>query len=338
MKNKKADKKSGDETKVDGDVSKSVFIHGDRNVVNLHEKDTSKSRSSQKSAQSQQPRKKKTNVPITVAWIGFFATIFAALITVFGDDVKSPSLGGTASSITEVATHTPSPIPTDTATLIAATQTPVPLTDTPIPPTNTFIPPVPIGEDWIQGCISTLWRAYPSSLLPKEKGDGCWAEPLHAFSAENGDLDFLFEREKGTPEIYGLFAPLPESGTVTFTIRLSELSNADLWMGIFNEPNLESQGLLMTILNGDVNKRAFVQKDPTNYETLQGSQAINQGNGYSISFKFDNLSARSIVNPAVFVTNSVSIPSTQKWLFLGYKGLNGYYRINGTFLNFELEP
>jgi len=318
MKNKKADKKSGDETKVDGDVSRSVFIHGDGNVVNLHEK-----------KQISPPQKKirsrnGCSVSVTVAWIGFFATVFAALITVFGDDVKIP--GG------EVATHTPSPIPKDTSV-----QTPVPVTDTPIS-TNTSIPPVPIGEDWIQGCISTLWRAYPSSLLPKEKGNGCWNEPLHAFSAENGDLDFLFEREKGTPEIYGLFAPLPESGTVTFTIRLSELSNADLWMGIFNEPNLESQGLLMTILNGDVNKRAFVQKDSTNYVTLQGSQAINQGNGYSISFKFDNLSARSIVNPAVFVTNSVSIPSTQKWLFLGYKGLNGYYRINGTFLNFKLEP
>ena len=37
------------------------------------------------------------------------------------------------------------------------------------------------------------------------------------------------------------------------------------------------------------------------------------------------------------VTNPVSIPSTQKWLFIGYKGLNGYYRIEGTFLSFELK-
>ncbi len=335
MKNKKADNKSGDEINVNGGVSKNVFVNGDRNVVNVHAKD--KSKEVQKEERSQKNGTKKINVPIMVAWIGFFATILAALITVWGDDVPLLPLGGTATPITETATLTPSSIPTDTFAPVEPTQTAIPLTDTPIP-TDTSIPPVPIGEDWIQGCVSTLWRAYPSSILPEERGNGCWQEPVHVFSAENGDLDFLFEREKGAPEIYGLFAPLPEKGIVTFTIRLHELSNVDLWMGVFDQPDVTSHGILMTILNGDVNRRAFVQKDPANYETLQGSQAIEQGNGYSISFRFDDLSATSIVNPSVFVTNSVSMPSTQKWLFLGYKGLSGYYRINGTFLNFKLEP
>ncbi|MEK6751149.1 MAG: hypothetical protein AABZ00_02695 [Chloroflexota bacterium] len=108
-------------------------------------------------------------------------------------------------------------------------------------------------------------------------------------------------------------------------------------MGIFPEPDVASQGLLMTILNGNVNRRSIVQKDPFTYETIQGTVVLDQGNGFSISFTFTTLSARSRVNPSVFITNQVSIPSAQKWLFLGYKGLRGSYRIEGTFLNFELK-
>ncbi len=230
----------------------------------------------------------------------------------------------------------PTAVPTDTVLTGKPNSTTVLATDTSVP-TSTPIPPVAIGQDWIAGCISSLWKTYPSNFPTVERGDGCWQEPIYAFSAENGDLDFLSERGSGTTEIYGLFAPLPESGTVTFTVRLRDLNNADLWMGVFAEPDVTSQGLLMTILNGDVNRRAIVQKNSLTYETMQGTVALEQENGFSISFTFTPLSARSRVNPNVFVGNPVSIQSAQKWLFLGYKGLSGPYRIEGTFLNFELK-
>ncbi|MBC7877310.1 MAG: TIR domain-containing protein [Anaerolineales bacterium] len=272
---------------------------------------------------------------IIVALITVFGTIVAAIIGARGLGIgvtPSPtSIPATAVVYTE--TTTPTSVPTETATPNEPTA--IPSTDTPVP---TFTPlPVTLGQDWLAGCISTLWEIYPSTVSATDRGDGCWQEPLHTFSAENGDLDFLAERGKGPSEIYGLFVLLPESGTVTFTARLRELNNADLWMGVFTEPDINSPGLLMAILNGSVNSRAVVQKDPSTYETLQGSQGINQGNGFSISFRFNALSATSIVNPHVFVINSVSMPSTQKWLFLGYKGLNNRYRIDGTFLNFELK-
>jgi hypothetical protein len=108
-------------------------------------------------------------------------------------------------------------------------------------------------------------------------------------------------------------------------------------MGVFAEPDVASQGLLMTIPHGNVKKRVIVQKNPLTYDTVQGTVMLDQGDGFSISFTFTELSARSIVNPSVFTANPVSIPSAQKWLFLGYKGLNGAYRIDGTFLSFELE-
>ncbi|MBE0672025.1 MAG: hypothetical protein IH588_15690 [Anaerolineales bacterium] len=288
---------------------------------------------------SEQDDVQKNKVAIAVAWIGFFATILAALISVFGNKISPPSsVNDLVSSPTGTVSTIRSFVPSNTA--LANTPTsipPVPEADTPVP-TFTRVPSIAIGEDWMKGCISSLWKAYPSNVLTVERGDGCWREPVSAFSAENGDLDFLDERSgSGTAELIGLFAPLPESGTVTFTVRLRHLDNVDLWMGVFSEPDVTSRGLLMAILNGDVKKRSFVQKEPLTYETIQGTVVLNQGNGYSISFAFDTLSVRSIINPAVFVTNPFPLQVQQKWLFLGYKGLRGAYRVEGTFLNFELK-
>lgn len=318
---------SDDDIEIGGNVSDSFIIHGDGNTINVSGKNTARRKS------------RKTDVLIVVAWIGFFATVLAALITVYGKrDSVIPDPTFVPSKVivfTETPSHTP--VPTDTVPPGEPTSTPMPATETPTP-TFTAIPPVAIGQDWIAGCISTLWKTYPP-IETVERGDGCWQEPVHVFSAENGDLDFLSERANGSEEIYGLFAPLPaERGSLTLTIRIRDLSNADLLIGIFAQPEVKSQGLLMMMLNGGVDSNVFIQKDPKTYETILGSQRIFQGNGYSITFRFDNLSVRSIVNPSVFFIDPFSLPASQKYLFLGYKGLRGYYRIEGTFLNFDLKP
>ncbi|KXK11391.1 MAG: hypothetical protein UZ14_CFX002002884 [Chloroflexi bacterium OLB14] len=312
---------------VEGDVSGSVVITGSGNTVNI----------------------KKPNSPkhgdswqwfiiilliIVVAVIVFKLFSSAPLSDVTG--TKSPTPVEATTSLPSL-TANPTASPTDTETPIPPTQTSIPtVTST---PTFTPIPPVPLGEDLTQGCISKLWSAYPTTVPMEDKGNGCWKEPLHAFSADDGKLEFLFERQNGGEEIYGLFVPLPiEKGSITFTIRLEDLSNADLLMGVFSQPEVKSQGLLMMMLNGGVESNVFIRKNPITYETITGSRKISQGSGYSITFRFDNLSVRSVVNPAVFFIDPISLPASQKYLFLGYKGLNGYYRIEGTFLNFEVKP
>jgi len=276
------------------------------------------------------PQKNKATITVTLITVA--GTIIVAVIAAF-PQIYPILLNQTPSPQPTVFTYnTPVSLPSLDS---EATLTFVPATFTTVPTFFQAIP-VPIGEDWIRGCLSTLWRVYPSNITPRERGDGCWQEPLHAYSAENGDLDFFFERKGGSPEVYGLFAELPENGSVTFTVRLRDLYNADLWMGVYESPDLNSQGFLMTILNGPVEKRSIIQKDPHTYETLQGSVAFPQENGYSITFNFDTLYVSSRVNPFLFVVNPVSLPSSKKWLFLGYKGLNGSYRIDGTFLSFEL--
>jgi hypothetical protein len=317
-------KKDGSTSKVDvdGNVKDSVVISGSGNVVNIGDKNGSP---------KNKPPKNKIDLLQTVAII-----LIAILVIAFGLN-SSGILVGAAGTPTETFTLTPLATATNTLKPNEPTFTPVTPTDTPAL-TPSPIPPVPLGEDWTQGCISKLWLTYPSTVQTEDRNDGCWKEPIHAFSAENGDLDFLFERPSGDEEIFGLFAALPiDSGSLTLTIRLRDLSNADLLIGIFAQPEVKSPGLLMMMLNGGVDSNVFIQKNPMTYETIIGSQKIFQGNGYSITFRFDNLSVRSIVNPSVFFVDPFSLPASQKYLFLGYKGLRGYYRIEGTFLNFDLK-
>lgn len=285
--------------------------------------------------QGKSKRMFKLDPAIIAAIITVIGTILVSLIPLYTNRPAAlpPATPSTAVAFTSTSTNALLPTATITS---EPTSTPIPATDSPVP-TITIIPPVALGEDWLAGCISTLWRPYPEAIPVSEKGDGCWKEPVYVFSAENGDLDFLAERSNAPAEIYGLFAPLPEEGTVTFTVRLRDLTNVDLWMGIFAEPDVRSEGLLMIVPSGDVRRRVFVQKDPRNYENIADTRLLPLENGFSISFSFTENSARSTVNPSVFFTNSVSIPSSQKWLFLGYKGLRGSYRIDGTFLSFELE-
>ena len=282
---------------------------------------------------------------IIAAVIGVCGTITVTLITLFAGRFTSsptptaPAYGTSILLPTETMINTFTAVPTDTVPPGEPTSTPAPPTDTPVP-SATPVPPVAIGQDWPSGCISTLWKAYPSSVPAVERGDGCWQEPLHIFSAENGDLDFLASRGSGGLEIYGLFAPLPESGSVSFYVKLAQLDNVDLLMGIYAEPDIvNAQGLLMTIPNERLNKLRIVQKDNViSYNTLQGTSTLDQGNGFWITFTFAPNSASSTVNPSVFVAKPISIASPQKWLFLGYKGLPGSYSIEGRFFALVLNP
>jgi hypothetical protein len=280
---------------------------------------------------------RKIDPSIIAALIGVIGTIIVTLITLNAN--KQPAIPTPVPTPIIASTNTsiPSPEPTDTVPAGNPTSTPAPATDTPVP-TFTTVPPVAIGQDWGQDCISTLWKPYPSTVPTIDNGNGCWKAPVYVFSASNGQLAFLGSRlSTGGEEVYGMFAPLSENGSVTVTIRLKDLSNVDLWTGVFAEPDIASQGILMTIPAGNVKNRLVVQKEVSSYDNISKTQMINQGDGFIMTFEFDPLSVRALVNRNLFVTNPASVPSAQKWLFIGYKALSGAYRIEGAFLNFELK-
>ena len=292
---------------------------------------------------SEKPVKKGLDLTaIIVALITVAGTIIVTLITLNANKPSPTPQPQIPTVVVITATPAPSdtPIPTDTAAPGQPTSTPAPITDTPMPTlTFTPVPPVEIGKDWTQSCISTLWRPYPVNIPLLDNGNGCWKNPVQFFSAANGNLAFLAQRSTNSlTEVYGLFAPLPASGSVSVHVHLVTLNNVDMLLGIYAEPDVASQGILMTIPSGNVKKRLIVQKDSvTNYTTLQQTNTLDQGDGFWFTFTFNDISASASVNPSVFVTNPVSISSPQKWFFIGYKGLSGSYQLDGNFFGLELK-
>ena len=88
------------------------------------------------------------------------------IITLYANRI-APSLQPTPSplptwTIPATATITHTPVPTDTVPVGEPSSTPEPDTPTPVP---TFTPAPPaIGSDWANGCISVLWKPYPSTI------------------------------------------------------------------------------------------------------------------------------------------------------------------------------
>lgn len=275
---------------------------------------------------------------IILAVLGLVGTITAALIGVYGRGGSTPTpVPPTAIVFTQ--TIAPTALPTDTVPAGDPTSTPAPATDTPVP-TFTAVPPAVIGQDWDAGCISSLWKPYPADVPTVDKGNGCWQEPVYKFTADGGSLFLVSQRDaRGPVEIYGLFAPLPESGKATFTVRLKKLDDVDFVMGIFAQPDVSQDGLLMAIPYGNnMKKLSILQKDNiTAYNTEQGTATLDQGNGFSITFAFSEATVTGTVNPFVFVTNPFPLPSAQKWLFLGYRTREGAYGVDVEILDLKLE-
>jgi hypothetical protein len=208
--------------------------------------------------------------------------------------------------------------------------------DTPTPePSFTPAPPA-IGSDWSNGCISVLWKPYPDTIQTTAN-NGCLVEPVDLFFAADGRLTFLANGRYGDTEVHGLFAPLPASGTVNISAFLRSLQSGEIWMGVFAEPKIDSQGTIIVIPPGDVKKRMLVQKTMPGQIDVQQTAAFSQNPPiYDVEFDFGNGTvATKILRDTVF--NAVPVGSGQQWLFVGYQVKKGNNRIDAEFLNLLLQ-
>jgi len=277
--------------------------------------------------------KKGISPEITAALIGVAGTIIVAIFFTGGGG-RSSEPPPTSAPIVITATFMPTdtPLPTDTVPPGEPTSTPAP-TDTPAP-TATEVQPVLIGQDWAQGCISSLWRPY-SSKGPVEviEKDGCLSQPVFSFFADGGKLSFIYEARLSSAEIQGMFAPLPSEGSVSIYTSLRDLKTSDIWIGVFAEPSIDAQGLLMTIPSGTVSEGPLVAWQMPGLEKITTTAGVSQGSGYGIRFDMGAGSVRATVLPNVFATNTYSVSSAQKWLFIGYQGRNGNNHIEASFFD-----
>ena len=289
-------------------------------------------------------RKSGIDPTIIAALIGVCGTVTVALISIF-----APRLVPQPAGPTDVPTWTPTmveftptitdtPAPTDTVPPGDPTSTPAPDTPT-LEPTLTAAPPTPppIGADWFNGCISALWRPWPTTIQTTEV-NGCLSEPVHLFFATDGRLTFLANGRFDDTQVYGMFAPVPANGTVSVKSFLTNLQDGEIWMGIFAEPNIESQGMILVIPPGNVQQRVLVQKTMPGQVELQSTQSFSQNPPiYDVVFDINNGSVSTVIlRDTVF--NALPVPSAQPWLFLGYQVKRGNNRIDAAFLDLVVQP
>ena len=277
---------------------------------------------------------------IIAALIGVCGTVTVAIISIIAPRLvpqPTPAIGDATwtAVVISTATITHTPIPTDTVPAGDPTSTPAPDTQTPEP---TFTPAPPaIGADWVNGCISNLWKPWPTTIQTTDN-NGCLSEPVNLFFAADGRLTFLANGRFDNTEVYGMFAPLPANGTVSIKTFLRNLQDGEIWMGVFAEPNIDSQGMVIVIPPGDVKKRLLVQKTMPGQTELQRTKSFDQNPPlYDVVFDVSNGAVSAVIlRDTVF--NALPVTSAQPWLFVGYQVKKGGNRIDAEFLELVVQP
>ena len=281
---------------------------------------------------------------IIAALIGVCGTVAVALISIVAPRLvptNEPTAIPTStftSAVIFTPTITDTPVPTDTVPPGDPTSTPAPDTPTPEPTFTLAAPtPPPIGADWRLGCISALWKAWPTTIQTTEV-NGCLSEPVNLFFAADGRLTFLANGRFEDTQVYGMFAPIPANGTVSIKSFLRTLQDGEIWMGVFAEPTVESQGMIIVIPPGNVKERVLVQKTMPGQIELQSTQSFLQDPPvYDVVFDINNGTvSTTILRDTVF--NSLPVNSAQPWLFVGYQVKRGNNRIDAEFLELVVQP
>ena len=283
--------------------------------------------------------KRSIDPAIIAALIGVIGTACVTAVTLYFNNFAPRPQPPTAivqpswtPSLAPTITNTP--VPTDTVAVGQPTSTPAPNTPT---PEATFTPAPPaIGSDWSNGCISVLWKPYPNTI-PTTANNGCLAEPVQVFFAADGRLTFLVTGKVDNTQVYGLFAPIPANGTVSIDSFLRTLSEGEIWMGVFSQPDINSQGMVIVIPAGNVKQRVLVQKTMPGQTEVQTTASFAQDPPlYNVVFQLNNGAVTTkIMRDTVF--NAIPIEGGQPWLFVGYQVKKGQNRIDAEFLNLSVQ-
>lgn len=285
--------------------------------------------------------KRSIDPAIIAALIGVMGTICVTIITLYATRIAPPPQPQPPSqtplptwTVPPTTTVTDTPVPTDTVPVGESTSTAAPDTLTP-EPSFTPAPPM-IGADWANGCISVLWKPYPVTIQTRES-NGCLLEPVNLFFAADGRLTFFVSGKFDDAQVFGMFAPLPASGTVNIQAFLKSLQEGEIWMGVFAEPDIASQGTIVVIPPGDVKRRPIIQRTmPGQGEVRQTDSFTRNPPLYDVSFSFGGDSViATVLGDTVF--DAVPVASAQKWLFVGYQVAKGSNRIDAEFLNLFIQ-
>jgi hypothetical protein len=273
-----------------------------------------------------------TRIQLIVGVLGFVGVLLTVFVPIIRESMANKSQP-TQTPIIIYATPTleNTPEPTDTVPPGEPTSTPAP-TNTPAPT------PFPAGVDWANECISTIWKVYPESLATAPNGT-CYSEPLAgAFSVRGQKLEIFYNDRASTDSVIGMFVEIPSDSLVELTAHLENIQTGELWMGVFAEPKIDTNGVAIGAPAGKMNNSAFVvHKMPGDNRYTTGKFRKDSAD-YLVSFDISP-SAVSIILEKYNTIDTVPVSSSNntRWLFIGYKVQAGQTNvISGTISDLKI--
>ena len=248
---------------------------------------------------------------IIAAIITAIATVFAAMLTGVGEQVVDYLLPPQA---TATVIAPPAPIATD-----VITPTTVVLL-TPVADSTPWELPVEApGEDWLHSCISAdSWRFFSQNPIGEiQIVDGCYQLIEYGISAHQGNLVFVRNKVR-IPETHGILIPIPNDAEISFHLRTTELTNAEIWTGIVRSQDSQAGKYLVAKDGGYFDIVEIKEEFPSvlhrNYEVKynQGDYKINfdiEGNQWSIGYNGF---------PAPMFSHLI-LDFSPRYLFIGYR-------------------
>ncbi|NWG07347.1 MAG: hypothetical protein HXY35_11760 [Chloroflexi bacterium] len=277
-------------------------------------------------------------VQLIVGVLGFIGVLLTVFVPIIRDNLEQRNQP-TSTPIIIVATPTVVELPATNTPLPESTATTVPDTPTLTPTiTPTPIPPLEAGKDWLEDCLSVVWAVYPDSMAANTNGN-CYVEPLaDSFSVRSDHMEVFFNDRAETTSVTGIFVEIPPDSLVEFTVHLEGIDNGELWMGIFGDKTIETDGLVLAAPEGNMKNSAFVVRTlPGDDKYLTNKFKKDSGN-YLVAFDVNPSKVTGLLE--IYNTvGSASVPSPTKWLFLGYRTSAGTSNfISGYFSDLVITP
>ncbi len=277
----------------------------------------------------------------------FITGIFGVIVALIENPAPTPL--PTSQPFTQTAP------PTLTVPPQTSTPSPVPPTLTPTPsltpeisaavlapsPSATFAPsltPVVLGQDWLADCISREWMLFEIGTLfqPGEK-QACWGQPVaSAFSTSGGALRIFRQGYTATAYLSGFLLPLPQRGTVSFSLRPTNFEKAEFWVMLLPALDPSRSGVkLQTIVDNQ-------QRDKLQFRTEYGTHETKSAyipedmDIYRITLFLDYGEVKVWVNSTSLGAFPLSF--SERYLFLGYRALPAKrYEIDTRLENFSVQ-
>lgn len=225
---------------------------------------------------------------------------------------------------------TPSPTPTEQVTI---PDTPI-LADEPtaIQPT-TSSPPINVIEDWKSDCISTKnWQTYLANQTPMTSAN-CYNLAKWGIVAENGNL-YINKTDLHNSRAleFGILTDIRGKSEFEFSVRISELTSSEVWIGFLEGNTPKSNGVIVVIQRDD---NIDVRSLPTGKEFVDNAYLQYAERKYEpVKVEFNGAQIHVSVNNVNIIKRPIDITPTK--LFMGYRVLPNA-EINAVIYNVKME-